>query len=575
MKALGFVVFACCLSAADRELTVGAKAQYSTVQAAVDAAAPHTVIHILPGVYRERVVVPYSKPFLTFRGDDPLATIITNNSHAGLPGPKGPINTFATPTVFIQANDFTAEGVTFENSAGNQGQAVALTIMGDRGILRNCRFLGYQDTLLAQAGRQYFERCYIAGATDFIFGGSVAFFDRCQIHVTANGYITAANTTKDQRYGYIFDHATITGEPGVKTFVGRPWRSWSATVFLNSEMSDVVRPEGWNNWNDAEREKTVRYGEYRSSGPGGAVTARVKWAHALTEAEAAEYSMEKVLAGLDGWNPKTSSLQNTVKSTKGSAARPVIPAGAAWLAALPDGHLAVNTGGNWTATRVALPAASARIVRAQGDVIYALWADGKRLAVSSSGDLQTWSAPQFTDVMMGRDALDLHSPNAYLDGDRFFVTWSSTIAKNAIQAFQEEVEDNPRIWYATTRDFQAFSDPQILFDNNYAVREAQIVKDGDRYALLHSDSTAPMKNLRIAFSPGPLGPWGLSTDAFTAKGTAAPAAIRSGDEWWIYHSGALARTKDFWSFTEVAVPAALRPISVIEVPKALAAGLTR
>jgi pectinesterase len=159
MKVFAVLLSAYSLAAAGREFTVGSNAQFRTVQAAVDAATPHSVIHIQPGVYKERVVVPYAKPFLTFRGDDPATTIITNNSHAGLPGLNGPINTFATQTVFIQANDFTAENLTFENSAGNQGQAVALTIMGDRGVFRNCRFLGYQDTLLAQAGRQYFEGC--------------------------------------------------------------------------------------------------------------------------------------------------------------------------------------------------------------------------------------------------------------------------------------------------------------------------------------------------------------------------------------------------------------------------------
>ena len=253
MKVFAVLLSAYSLAAAGREFTVGPNAQFRTVQAAVDAATPHSVIHIQPGVYKERVVVPDAKPFLTFRGDDPTTTIITNNSHAGLPGPKGPINTFATQTVFIQANDFTAENLTFENSAGNQGQAVALTIMGDRGIFRNCRFLGYQDTLLPQAGRQYFDRCYIAGAVDFIFGGSAAWFDHCTIHVTAKGYITAANTTRDQRYGYVFDHAKIDGEPNVKTLLGRPWRPWSATVFLNTEMSDAILPAGWNNWNDPAR----------------------------------------------------------------------------------------------------------------------------------------------------------------------------------------------------------------------------------------------------------------------------------------------------------------------------------
>jgi len=181
MKVIGVLLFAGCILAADREVTVGPKGQYSTVQAAVDAVPPRTVIHILPGVYKERVVVPYAKPFLTFRGDDPLTTVITNNSHAGLPGPKGPINTFATPTVFIQANDFTAQGLTFENSAGNQGQAVALTIMGDRGIFRNCRFLGYQDTLLAQAGRQYFDRSQLHARWQLSFDHRLQRFGRVRL----------------------------------------------------------------------------------------------------------------------------------------------------------------------------------------------------------------------------------------------------------------------------------------------------------------------------------------------------------------------------------------------------------
>jgi pectinesterase len=595
MKALAVFLFAGCLTAADRELTVGPHGQFPTVQAAVDAAAPHSVIHIQPGVYKERIVVPYAKPFVTFRGDDPLTTVITNNSHAGLPGPKGPINTFATQTVFIQANDFTAENLTFENSAGNQGQAVALTIMGDRGIFRNCRFLGYQDTLLPQAGRQYFDRCYIEGATDFIFGGSAAYFDRCTIHVTADGYITAANTTKDQRYGYIFDQCKITGAPNVKTFLGRPWRPWSATVFLNTEMSACIRPAGWNNWNDPAREQTVRYAEYRGAGPGADSSGRVPWARKLSDAEAAEFTMEKVLAGMDGWNPKTGAVRSAVHIAKGSAAQPAIPRESAWLAVLPDAHLAWTTGAQWTIARVSLPAESARILRDPAGVFHAVWpavssavssdvlpavssavlSNDKRLAHSTSQDLLTWSAPQFIDIMAGRNALDLHSPNLFHDGSQFIVTWSCTIARNFIQAFQEDVETNPRIWYATTRDFETFSEPQLLFDNNYAVRDAQILQLGTRYALLHNDNTWPMQNLRVAFSDSPLGPWGPSSDAFTAKGAAAPAAIRAGAEWWIYHSGGLLRTRDFLSFTEVPLPAGVRPVSVVEVPRALAAALPR
>jgi pectinesterase len=611
MKALPLLLFAACLGASGRELTVGPKGEFPTVQAAVDAASPHSVIHLQPGVYKERVVVPYGKPFLTLRGDDPLATIITNDSHAGLPGLKGPINTFATPTVFIQANDFTAENVTFENSAGNQGQAVALTIMGDRGIFRNCRFLGYQDTLLPQAGRQYFDRCYVEGAIDFIFGGSTAYFDRCTIHVTANGYITAANTTKDQQYGYVFGHCKITSAPNVKTYLGRPWRPWANTVFLDTEMPAAIFPAGWNNWNDPAREKTVRYAESRSTGPGGDTSARVPWARQLTDGEAAEFTVEKVLGGLDGWDPKAGTVRSALHFAKEAAARPAIPASTAWLAALPDGRLAWTAGARWTIARgVTLPASSARIYRAPDGLFHAVWiaaevpgqpvprramqstvpsgqtpgqapgpgtapASDKRFAHSSSRDLVQWSAPRLTDVMAGKGALDLHSPNLFWDGSQFIVTWSCTIARNFIQAFQEDVENNPRIWYATTRDFENFSQPQLLFDNNYAVRDAQVLRVGNRFALLHNDNTWPMQNLRVAFSDSPLGPWGPSSDAFTAKGTAIPTAIRSGNEWWIYHSGGLVRTSDFWSFTEVPPPAVMRPVSVIEVPRAFAAALPR
>ncbi len=411
MKAIALFWLAVTLHGSGREFLVEAGGQYPTVQSAVDAAPPDSVIRIQPGVYTERVVVPYQKDHLTFRGEDARITVITFDSHAGLPGPKGPINTFATPTVFVQANDFTAENVTFANSAGNVGQAVALTIMGDRGVFRNCRFLGYQDTLLPQAGRQYFDRCYIEGATDFIFGGSAAYFDRCTIHASASGYLTAANTTKDQRYGYVFDRCTITGARDAKTYLGRPWRPYAATVFLDSEISNVLLPQGWNNWNDPAREKTVRYAEYPA--PAG----RVAWAKALTPTEAAEYTIENVLGGIDGWNPKAGTVRRSIHITKDAAGKPP---------AAPR-YRNVMTGPN--------------------GIHHAVWSDGKSLVHATSRDLRHWSAPQSTNVMAAKDALDLEAPNLFYDepGKQFLVTWSCTLARNAIQAFQEDVEHNPRI----------------------------------------------------------------------------------------------------------------------------------
>jgi pectinesterase len=565
MKTIALLALALPLHSAELVVAGDGSGAFKTVQAAVEAAVPHTVIHIKPGVYRELVVVPPTKHHLTFRGDDSATTVISFDLHTGSPGPDGkPINTFGSPTVFIQADDFTAEHITFANTAGRQGQAVALTIMGDRGIFRDCRFTGYQDTLLPQAGRQYFERCYIEGATDFIFGGSTAWFEECQIHVTAPGYITAANTTKDQRYGYIFHKCKITGAPGASTFLGRPWRPYAATVFLNTEIADgVVRPTGWNNWNDPKREATVRYAEYGSGSP-----ERVAWAKKLTDSDAKEYTIANVLAGLDGWNPKTGSVRGSIKVTSGTVKPAAIPKGSVWYA----GAMSSTDGLKWTAASSAPPAPDARIAAGPDGTLHAVWAVDKKLSHASAKDSAHWSVPHSFDVMAGQNALDLASPNLFYDesGKQWIVTWSCTIARNAIQAFQEDVEHNPRIWYATTTDFTAFSEPKLLFDNNYATRDAQIIHAGRHYILLHNDNSRPMQNLRAAIADSPTGPWGPSTNAFTPQFAGSPAAIRNGSEWWIYFSGktpGLYVTVDFLNFTDASaqlkLPAADAPLSLV------------
>lgn len=284
-------------------------AQFKTIQEAVmsvpsgSPAAP-VVIRIKPGIYRELVYIQHEKRYFRLVGEDAATTIISFNLHAnmfGLDGKK--IGTFRTPTVTVDADDFEAERVTFENSAGPVGQALAIRVDSDRAVFRECRFIGWQDTIFLNRGRMYFDRCYITGHVDFIFGAAAAFFDDCRIHVLRDGYITAASTQADQPYGFVFRRARVTGEPGVKTYLGRPWRDFAATVFLDSEMSAVVRPEGWQNWNLPAREKTSRYGEFGSRGDGAAPDARVPWAKRLTAAEAAALTPQKVLGGTDGWNP--------------------------------------------------------------------------------------------------------------------------------------------------------------------------------------------------------------------------------------------------------------------------------
>jgi pectinesterase len=285
--------------------------QFQSVQAAIYA-VPTTpppglwTILIKPGVYKEQIYIQRERGDLFLKGEDAEKTVLTFDLNASMPGTDGkPIGTFRTASTVIDADDVTAEDLTFENSAGPVGQALAIRIDGDRVAFRRCRFLGWQDTILTNRGRQYFENCTIMGHTDFIFGGATAFFENCDIICHRNGYVTAASTPKDQPFGYVFSNCRITGEtPEVRTYLGRPWRDFAKTVFLNTQMSEVVRPEGWHNWGKVEREKTTFYAEFNSTGPGATPQDRVPWSHQLTEEQAKGYTVEKVLAGQDGWNPK-------------------------------------------------------------------------------------------------------------------------------------------------------------------------------------------------------------------------------------------------------------------------------
>lgn len=285
--------------------------QFKSIQDAINAAPQTTsstrpwTIRIKPGIYKENIYVQREKRFVRLVGDDAAKTILTYDLNANMLGKDGkPIGTFRTPSTVIDADDFTAENLTFENSAGPVGQALAIRIDGDRATFRKCRFLGWQDTILANRGRHYFEDCYIAGHVDFIFGGATVFFERCHIHCLRNGYITAASTPTEQPFGFVFSHCKITGEtPEVKTYLGRPWRAFASVIFLNTEMSEVVRPVGWHNWDKPDREKTTRYSEFKSTGPGGQQQGRVSWSTQLSPAVARSITAAKVLGGVDKWNP--------------------------------------------------------------------------------------------------------------------------------------------------------------------------------------------------------------------------------------------------------------------------------
>lgn len=303
---------------------------YRSVQDAIDATPQNTtpaepwVIFVRAGTYRELLYVQREKRFVVLVGEDPTRTAITYDLSASVVGPNGkPIGTFRTPTVTIDADDFVAENLTFQNGAGPIGQAVAVRVDGDRVVFRNCRFVGWQDTLLLNRGRQYVERSLIAGHVDFIFGGATAYFDRCQLHCWRSGYITAASTPSGAPYGFVFADSRITGASAdVRTYLGRPWRDFAQVTFLRTEMSDIVRPEGWHNWDRPEREKTAQYSEFGSLGPGARAGDRVSWAKALSTAKAAGISPATVLGGGDGWDPVRAVAHPSI----GRATDPPFPA---------------------------------------------------------------------------------------------------------------------------------------------------------------------------------------------------------------------------------------------------------
>jgi pectinesterase len=313
--------------------------EYPTIQMAMDHhpfATPNAdgrpgrvYIEIAPGTYHERVIVTQNHTNITFvgMGKSPEDVVITNSLNAKTAG-----GTFFTETVEINGAGFEADNVTFENTAGNTGQAVAVADRGDRSIFKHCRFLGHQDTLFADYGRQYYVDSYIEGGVDFIFGNATAVFDRTELHANGPGYLTAqSRTAADQTSGYVILNSKVTSSidhdaapvssnisfAGAKsiasakgtTGLGRPWRPYSRVVYINTALPADLNPAGWNNWNNPANEKTAYYAESGSTGPGANLSARVSWSHQLTPPETKQYLPAKFLAGTDHWNPEAEAAK--------------------------------------------------------------------------------------------------------------------------------------------------------------------------------------------------------------------------------------------------------------------------
>lgn len=281
---------------------------FFTIQEAINAVPDfrkeaRTTILIRKGIYKEKLIVPECKINVSLIGQE--GAVISGDDYASKKNRFGEnMSTSGSASCYIYAPGFHAENLTFENTAGKVGQAVACFVSGDRAVFKNCRFLGNQDTLYTygKQSRQYYEDCYIEGTVDFIFGWSTAVFNRCTIHSKGDGYVTAPSTDKGKAYGYVFLDCKLTADDSVKkVYLSRPWRPYAQAVFLHCELGKHIVPEGWHNWGKKDAEKTVFYAEYESKGEGANPKARAAFSRQLKNGK--DYTVEKVLQGEDGWNP--------------------------------------------------------------------------------------------------------------------------------------------------------------------------------------------------------------------------------------------------------------------------------
>jgi pectinesterase len=282
---------------------------FTTIQSAIEACKsfPYQRIRIFikNGVYHEKVFIPSWNTKISLIGESQASTIISYDDYFKKIN-KGPNSTFYTATLLVQGNDFHAENLTIENAAGAVGQAIALAVKADRCSFNNCKILGNQDTLYlaGENARQYFFNCYIEGTTDFIFGEATVLFEKCFIKCKADSYITAASTPENVSYGFVFKNCIINAAPEVKNvYLGRPWRKYAKTVFINCKMGDFINPKGWSNWNKTDNYKTLFYAEYNSSDEAINNKERISWSHQLTSEQAKEYNIKNIFSGPQNWNP--------------------------------------------------------------------------------------------------------------------------------------------------------------------------------------------------------------------------------------------------------------------------------
>lgn len=306
-----FFLFAVDIKRYDFTVAADGTGDFTTVQDAINAVPDfrkkETKIFIKNGTYREKIIVPGSKQFVTLIGEDKFRTVISYDDYAQKKNRFGEeMGTSGSATFYCYGDDFTAINLSFENVSGPVGQAVAAWIAGDRNLFLHCRFLGFQDTLYTygKGARQFYFQCYIEGTVDFIFGSSTAWFEDCELHCKNSGYITAAATPEQADFGYIFNNCKVTGNKDTKSFyLGRPWRPYAKVIFMNCNLPEFIESKGWHNWGKESNEKTAYFAEYNSKGAGSMSQSRVKWSHILTDREVKNITIPHIFKD---WTPNLS-----------------------------------------------------------------------------------------------------------------------------------------------------------------------------------------------------------------------------------------------------------------------------
>ncbi|EPS62329.1 pectinesterase [Genlisea aurea] len=286
---------------------------FSTINDALNAAPNNSntrfVIYIKSGAYYEYVDIPRSKTLISFVGDGIGKTLIKGNRSV-IDG----WTTFRSATVAVVGNGFIATGITIENYAGAvKHQAVALRSGADFSAFYRCSFVGYQDTLYVYSNRQFFRQCDIYGTVDFIFGNAAVVFQNCSLYARRpldnqqNIFTAQGREDPNQNTGISILNCKVAAAADLlpvvtqfQTYLGRPWKQYSRTVYLLSKIESVVDPKGWLEWNGTFALSTLYYGEYQNRGPGSNTSGRVNWPgyHVInSSAEASQFTVENFIQG--------------------------------------------------------------------------------------------------------------------------------------------------------------------------------------------------------------------------------------------------------------------------------------